>query len=307
MELEHRVSSTRRTMMESMTGHGRGGSSAEGWRCTIECTSVNRKGIEIAVALPKPLAPLEPRIREEVQKAVRRGRVNVAVAVECAPAAASRDGVVDREAARRALRDLKALRDELSLPGEISLDLVLRSPGVLRNPAEQTPDPEILWPPVQAALQQALGKMGAMRRKEGAHLVADLLRRVKLLESAVKAIRTRVPAVLRQRRDQLRARLGELGVPTPANDSSLARELALAAERSDITEELTRLESHFAQCREALAGSEPAGRTLDYLAQEMFREFNTLGNKAGDAAVSRRVVQSKAELDRIREQTANLE
>lgn len=292
--------------MKSMTGHGRGNASAEGWRCIAECTSVNRKGIEIAVALPKPLAALEPRIREEVQRLVHRGRVNVSLSVE-GRGSSARGSIVDPEAARRALAELKALRGELDLSGEITMELLLRLPGVLRPAAEEVPDPEILWPVVQEALRQALARMGAIRSKEGAHLVTDLLKRVKLLESAAKAIRTRVPAVIRQRRDALRARLEELGVTTNPNDPSLARELALTAERSDITEELTRLESHFAQCREALGGGEPAGRTLDYLAQEMFREFNTLGNKAGDAAISRRVVQSKAELDRIREQTANLE
>ena len=289
-----------------MTGHGRGSSSASGWRFTVECSSVNRKGIEIAAALPKPLASLEPRVREEVQKAVRRGRVNVSVALEAA-AGGSAQGVVDKVAAQRALRDLKALREELSLPGEITLEMVLQSPGVFRDPGEETPPPENLWPALQAALAQALERMTALRKKEGAHLSNDLLKRVRLLESAVKAVRARVPALLRQRRDHLRGRLRELGVDTDPRDPSLARELALMAERSDIAEELTRLESHFAQFREALAGNEPAGRTLDYLAQEMFREFNTLGNKAGDAAISRRVVQSKAELDRIREQVANLE
>jgi len=295
------------TMMESMTGHGRGIASAEGWRFTVECASVNRKGVEIAVALPKPLAALEPRVREEIQKHVRRGRVNATISLEVVTAGAVAPSVVDKTAAQRALRDLRALRDDLALPGEVTLEMLLKSPGVLRNPSEETPNPETLFPALQSALVQALERMTAMRRKEGGHLVADLLKRVKLLESAVKAIRARVPAVLKHRRDHLKGRLEELGVPLPANDPSLARELALMAERSDITEELTRLESHFAQCREALAGTEPAGRTLDYLAQEMFREFNTLGNKAGDAAVSRRVVQSKAELDRIREQVANLE
>jgi uncharacterized protein (TIGR00255 family) len=293
--------------MKSMTGHGRGDASTDGWRCVAECASVNRKGIEIAVALPKTLAVLESRIREEVQRSVHRGRVNISFVMEPTRSSQPRESIVDRDAARRALGDLQALRDELKLPGEITVDLLLRSPGVLRSATEESPDPDVLWPAVRQALQQALERMGAMRSKEGAHLVADLLKRVKLLESAAKAIRNRVPAVIRQRRDVLRARLEELGCPTPANDPGLARELAFAAERSDITEELTRLESHFAQCREALTGNEPAGRTLDYLAQEMFREFNTLGNKAGDAAISRRVVQSKAELDRIREQTANLE
>lgn len=293
--------------MESMTGHGRGTATAGGWRCTAECASVNRKGIEIAVALPRPIVSLEPKVREEVQRAVRRGRVNVTVTLEPLAGSSSSQGVVDKDAARRAVRDLKALRDELSLPGEISLDLVLKSPGVLKNPADELPVPDEIWPAVREAVGQALERMVAMRGKEGGHLVADLLKRIRLLESSVKAIRARVPSVLRQRRDHLKARLAELGAPVSANDPSLARELALMAERSDITEELTRLESHFAQCREALAGNDPAGRTLDYLAQEMFREFNTLGNKAGDASVSRRVVQSKAELDRIREQVANLE
>lgn len=294
-------------MMESMTGHGRGIASVEGWRFTVECSSVNRKGVEIAVALPKTLAPLEPRVREEIQKHVRRGRVNATINLEVVTAGSAAPSVIDKSAAQRALRDLRALRDDLSLPGDVTLEMLLKSPGVLRNPSEETPQIEELFPALQNALVQALERMSAMRRKEGGHLVVDLLKRVKLLESAVKAIRARVPAVLRHRRDHLRGRLEELGAPVTANDPALARELALMAERSDITEELTRLESHFAQCREALAGTEPAGRTLDYLAQEMFREFNTLGNKAGDAAVSRRVVQSKAELDRIREQVANLE
>ena len=292
--------------MESMTGHGRGSAMEAGRRITVECASVNRKGIEIAVALPKPLITLEPRIREEVQRAVRRGRINITVSLENG-GAGSEQGIIDRAAARRDLQELRELRDELSLSGEIPLELLLRSPGVIKNPAEEVLMPEEVWPIVQAALSQALERLSAMRRKEGAHLVADLLKRVRLLESAAKAIRGRVPSVLRGRRDHLKQRLEELGSPVQANDPSLARELALMAERSDITEELTRLESHFVQCREALDGSEPAGRTLDYLAQEMFREFNTLGNKAGDATISRRVVQSKAELDRIREQVANLE
>jgi len=307
MDLEPREARHTLAMMESMTGHGRGTASGSGWRCGVECASVNRKGIEIAVAMPKPLAVLEPKVREVVQGSVRRGRVNVSVTLETVTGSAAGTGVVDLEAARRALRDLENLRGELALAGEITLDLIIRSPGVLRNPADELPDPDALWDLILPALQQALEKMCAMRRREGGHLVTDLLKRVRLLEGSVKAIRARVPAVLRQRRDHLRLRLEELGSPTPANDPSLARELAFMAERSDITEELTRLESHFAQCREALSGTEPAGRTIDYLAQEMFREFNTLGNKAGDAAVSRRVVQSKAELDRIREQVANLE
>jgi len=297
--------------MESMTGHGRGAATLEGWRCTVECASVNRKGLEVAVALPRSTSTatgaLENRIREAVQKTVRRGRINVAVNLEPVAAQGDKRNIIDQQAARRALKDLKDIRQQLSLPGEITLDLLLRSPGVLRNPAEDIPGVEKLWPAMQAALKQAVERMSAMRRREGAHLVSDLLKRLRLLETAANAIKARVPAVMRRRREQMFVRLEELGVTAARNDQAVARELSIIAERCDITEELTRLESHFVQFREALSGIEPAGRTLDYLAQEMFREINTLGNKAADATISRRVVQSKAELDRIREQVANLE
>jgi len=293
--------------MESMTGHGRGNALAEGWRFTVECGSVNRKGVEIVVTLPKQLGTLEPKVREVVQQNVGRGRITVTVSLESTASNGHSEQIIDREVAVRSVQELRKLQAELGLPGEISLELLLRSPGVLKNASEVIPIPEDLWPALRSALDQALHRMRAMRKKEGAFLVSDLLKRIKVLESAAKAIRTRIPAVLRQRREHLRKRLEEIGLPIPASDPALARELAFMAERSDITEELTRLESHFVQCREALGGNDPAGRTLDYLAQEMFREFNTLGNKAGDASVSQRVVQSKAELDRIREQVANLE
>ena len=245
-------------IMESMTGHGRGSAEAEGWRITAECSSVNRKGIEIAISLPKPLAQLEPKLREMVQKRIGRGRINLSVSLEKASGPDTAQNVVDKQAARRALQELQALQADLSLPGEISLELLLRSPGVLRNGGEENPDAEMLWPSLQQALAEALDRMVMMRKKEGAHLVTDLLKRIKLLESAAKAIRTRVPGVLRQRRDHLQTRLEDLGLPLPANDPALARELAFMAERSDITEELTRLESHFTQCRESLNGSQPA-------------------------------------------------
>jgi uncharacterized protein (TIGR00255 family) len=292
--------------MESMTGHGRATTQKMGQKITVECSSVNRKGVEIAIVLPKSLAVLEPRIREEAQQAVRRGRINVTVELGSSGSPTGQC-VIDKEVARRVLRELTSLRDELSLPGEISLEMLLRSPGVLKNSLDEIPMTEELWPAVRVALQQALERMRVMRRREAVHLVRDLLKRVGLLESATTAILARVPAVMRLRRNHLKGRLKELGVPLPPDDPALARELALMAEKSDITEELTRLRSHFAQCRETLEGVGPAGRTLDYLAQEMFREFNTLGNKAADAVISRRVVQSKAELDRIREQVANLE
>jgi uncharacterized protein (TIGR00255 family) len=145
-----------------------------------------------------------------------------------------------------------------------------------------------------------------MRTKEGRHHATDLKKRLRFLEQIVKKIERRTPAVFEQRRTQLKKRLNDLGVPIRSDDPSLLRELALFAERSDIHEELVRLQSHLIQFQELLTAA-GEGRALDYLSQEMFREFNTLGNKASDVAISRHVVEAKSELDKIREQLANIE
>lgn len=291
---------------ESMTGHGRGEAHSEGWSCTVECASVNRKGIEIVVSLPKPCPELEASLRERVQGMFSRGRITVSVSLEGSQRSGE-EGMIDSAAARTALRELRSLGDQLGLGGEVTLDLILRMPGVLKATTQIQPPPTLQNELIKKAADLALGRLASMRRKEGKHLAADLLRRIKSLESAVSAVRRRLPSLQIRRRDALRARLADIGCEIPAGDPSLARELALLAERSDVTEEITRLASHFTQFRAALSGEGPSGRTLDYLAQEMFREITTLGNKAGDPEVSQRVVQSKAELDRIREQVANLE
>jgi uncharacterized protein (TIGR00255 family) len=291
---------------ESMTGHGRGEAASGGWSCTVECASVNRKGIEVVVSLPKPCPELETSLRERVQKSFSRGRITLSVTLE-GTNRHGEDEMLDSEMARRAFQELTKLRENLGLVGEISLDLILRTPGVLKSSPQIQPSPLLQKDLVEKATDLALGRLSAMRRREGKHLAADLLLRLKTLETAVRAVRRRLPALLVQRRDSLRTRLADIGCEIPAADPALARELALMAEKSDVTEEITRLASHFAQFRAALAGEDPSGRTLDYLAQEMFREITTLGNKAGDPEISQRVVQSKAELDRIREQVANLE
>lgn len=291
---------------ESMSGHGRGEASSAGWSCSVECASVNRKGIEVVVSLPKPCPELETSLREKVQGMFSRGRISLSVSLEGSPSPCA-DAIMDASGARRAFQELTSLRESLGLAGEITLDLVLRMPGVMKASPQIQPSPLMQKELIEKAADLALGRLAAMRRKEGKHLAADLLRRLKGLESAAQTIRRRLPALLEQRRDSLMARLAALGCQVPAGDPSLARELALMAEKSDVTEEITRLLSHFQQFRAALSGEQPSGRTLDYLAQEMFREITTLGNKAGDPGISQRVVQSKAELDRIREQVANLE
>jgi uncharacterized protein (TIGR00255 family) len=157
------------------------------------------------------------------------------------------------------------------------------------------------------AAAAALDSMTAMRATEGRHLAADLAARLDGLESRLAAIDTLAPAVPVRQRESLRQRLADAGLDVPLDDERLLKEVALFADRCDISEELTRARSHLAQFRATLAGSEPAGRPLDFLTQELFREFNTMGSKASDAGITREVVAAKTDLEKIREQVQNLE
>jgi uncharacterized protein (TIGR00255 family) len=292
--------------MISMSGFGSGTAKGEGRHYRVECASVNRKGLDIAITLPRGLTSLEPQVREEVQKKINRGRIHVSVTDEMIASPSKKNSILDHAAASHALQDLQRLQQSLKLTGAITLETLLKVPGVLRDGAIEQIDVAAAWKPLQTALQKALQSLLTMKVKEGKNLVADLKKRLSLLEQITGKIQTRVPSLFQNRRDQLRARFTEWSIPLSTEDPSLLRELAFFAERSDINEEVIRIQSHLLQCRELLTKRGEA-RTFDYLAQEMFREFNTLTNKANDAEISRWVVQSKSELDKIREQLANLE
>jgi uncharacterized protein (TIGR00255 family) len=293
--------------IHSMSGHGRGESASGTMTCIAECTSVNRKGIEVSVTLPRGLAALEPRVREFVQGRFSRGRITVSILLEHGEDPGEIPPCIDTAVARRRYREFEALRDALGLTDPVTLAMLVAAPGVLRQTVPESVDAEAVWKTVLRALESSVKSLEGMRRTEGAHLAADLLKRVRKLEADARFIRRRIPVAAATRRQLMTARLREAGAVVGHDDPALLRELATIAERADITEELTRIESHAAQFRSVVEAGGPVGRTLDYLAQELFREFNTLGNKAADAPVSQRVVQSKAELDRIREQAANLE
>ena len=289
-----------------MSGFGSGKASGHGRRYHVECASVNRKGLDIVVTLPRGLNTLEPQVREEVQKLVKRGRIHVAITEEFLTKHTSKNHFINQTAAAAAWKELLDLQRSLKLSAAPSLETLLNLPGIVKEESSQQIELTDTWKLVQQALNIALKTFLQMRLKEGKHHATDLKKRIRLLEQMVKKMVERAPVIFKYRRTQLKKRLSDLGVPIPADNASLLRELALFAERSDIHEELVRLQSHFIQCQELLASSGEA-RTFDYLAQEMFRECNTLGNKANDAAISRWVVQAKSELDKIREQLANLE
>jgi len=289
-----------------MTGYGRGESSGGGFKVTTEVSAVNRRQAEIAVSLPRELEALEPKLRDEVNRVIARGRVSLRVNLHASDAASPRHLRLDLPLARAYAKELRRLADELQLDGGVTLEALLRAPGVLQTD-ESLEDPEMHWTLVNTSLQKALGALVKMREREGKHLAADLKARIALMKSAVEKVRNLAPGVAIRYREQLRERLTAAGLPIPADDERLLKELVLFADRSDITEELTRLQSHFKQFDDCLKSKEPVGRTLDFLAQEMNREINTIGSKANDAAISREVVVLKTELEKFREQVQNVE
>ena len=289
-----------------MTGYGRGECSQSGFKVTVEVSSVNRKQTEIAANLPRDLEVLEAQLRDEINRRVARGRLTVRVSVHAAAGAAGKM-LINNALAKTYARQLRALAKSLNLNNGITLELLARAPGVMQ-PADEVISADEIWPAISKALHAALDVMLKMREREGAWLGKDLTARAARMRAGVGRVQKLAPRATEKYRTQLLARIKAAGLDSPAfNDERLAKEVFLFADRSDISEELTRLESHFQQFNDCVKSKEPVGRTLDFLAQEMNREVNTLGSKANDSGISREVVLLKAELEKFREQVQNVE
>jgi len=293
--------------MKSMTGYGRGECARDGFNVTVELSSVNRKQAEISVNLPRELELLESRIRESILEKVSRGRVTTRVTVHAGDGKSSARMHLNVSLAKAYAHELNKLAKELKLSGPVTLDQLVRAPGVFQTD-EELAETENLWPAVDKALRAALTALVTMREREGAHLAKDLAARVGVMRKSVERVAKQAPASAERYRQQLIERIKSAGLPAPAaDDERLLKEVVFFADRSDITEELTRLRSHFKQFEDCARSKEPVGRTLDFLAQEMNREINTIGSKANDALISGEVVTLKAELEKFREQAMNVE
>jgi len=291
--------------MQSMTGFGRGSASTSAWTATVEISSVNRKQAEIVVQAPRELSELEARIRKLALAAVARGRVQISINLDQATGAAT-EVAVDPALARgfeKAFADLSALLGREILP--VAADF-LRQPGIIAAGRADI-DAEAAWHAIEPALAEALSQLAAMRTREGDDLRADFLTRLATLSSHAGKIALEAPARPIRQLELLQKRLRDAGLEIDISDERVLKELALYADRCDITEEITRLDSHFAKFREYLDASEPPGRALDFLCQELFREFNTIGSKANDSSIAQTVVEAKTELEKIREQVQNVE
>jgi uncharacterized protein (TIGR00255 family) len=295
-----------------MTGFGRGTAARRGLKAIVELKAVNHKQFDCRIELPPELIELEPEIRERVHAQVDRGHVVCRVHLDYSAGIRRRAARVDEALARAYLARLRRIAVHLKLKDDLTSASLLALPQVVRYETLGLPL-QLCRPLIRRGLERALQNLRGMQAREGRLLGRDLLARWRQLLTLTGRIERRAPAVSRAYLAALRKRIAAAGLEMSADDPRLLKEVALFADRSDIMEEITRLRSHLRQGREWLGGGGRdgaaggrAGRTLDFLVQELFREINTIGSKANDQLIAEDVIRFKAELERIREQVQNL-
>lgn len=292
-------------MLKSMTGFGAGRARVGDEEFSVELRSLNHKFCEVKVRLPRELSTLEPVVVKQVKDRLARGAVDIFVKRQTATASGTVP-VIDVALAKEYARAFRELAQALGAPAEITWAQVATQPGVMKL-EEKGIDVESATQAVHEALQQALKALEQMRQTEGESIYADLDARMKLIEGWSREVTVLAPRAVEEYRQRLSERVAELARGVAVDPQRLAQEVAMFAERTDIAEESTRLASHLEQFRALMASSEPAGRRMDFLVQEMHREVNTTGSKSQHAEISARVVSMKAEVERIREQVQNVE
>lgn len=290
-------------IMFSMTGHGRGQAKDKFSSMQVEVSSVNRKQLDIRVNIPRELSILEPVIHDRVGDRVSRGSINVLVRYSSSSGA---DQItINEDLARRYIKELRRAGKLLKLRDDLSIRSVLSLPDVIQ--IRSKPNEKGVENLLKTALDSALDGLLEMRAREGGVLSRDIKQRFISISALVKSIKMKSKGVARRYRQNLVARIKDAGADIEADSPQIIRELAIFADKADITEELVRLDSHLEQAKEIMAKGGSVGRTLDFLCQEIFREINTVGSKANDSAISRIVVNFKAELEAVREQVQNVE
>jgi len=290
--------------MISMTGYGRGQADGPMGSFVVELRSVNHRFCDISARIPHELYPLEHRIKRYIGERVSRGRVNLVILRPHNPAVP--EVSVNTGLACGYVEALRRVGEELGVRDDLGLSSIASLPDVVstQRPAE---DEEALWETVRFALDEALAALGAMREAEGGALAEDIAGRIDTIERELAEVKLRVPQIVADYKERLEARIAELAEGVEVDESRLAGEVAFFADRSDVAEEITRLESHIAEFRKAMDGPDSVGRMLDFSLQEMGREVNTIGAKAGDSDVRQSVIALKAELEKVREQVQNVE
>lgn len=294
-------------MIRSMTGFGQADGELQGSRLHIDVKSVNHRFCEVVVRLPRELQSFEEPLKRTVQGAAKRGRFDVFVTTERTANGGTTGAELDWVLVNAYADAAKQLQERLGLQGELTVQQLLQLPNVLLTKDARTEDAEterIL----KVTLEGALARLTEMRCVEGANLAGDLQGRLDALEASRQAVAALSPQAVQSYAEKLRERIRELlqGETYP-DEQRLATEVALMADRSSVDEELTRLDSHIGQFRALLQANEAVGRRLDFVIQEMNREVNTIGSKAAHTDIVKRVIEMKAELEKMREQVQNIE
>ena len=292
-------------VLQSMTAFGRGEAMADGYRFTVELRTLNHRFCDIRIKLPRKYTDFEEEIKRKLSSQFSRGRIEVNVVADEAL-----DKVqhltVDSELAETYKRLLLDLQNKLGLEASLSLDTLLHFRDIFVFEEDEEGRAQS-WKVLEAALDQSVEECIQMRKEEGSAIETDFTERLNQLETLSGEVESRTPIVVLDVRDRLQKRIEELLGQGELDESRLAQEVAILAEKSDITEEVIRLKSHIQQFRALLKASGPRGRQLEFLLQEMHREINTIGSKANDVEIANKVIQIKTELERLREQVQNIE
>jgi len=289
----------------SMTGYGRGEGTTTAGDLVVEIRSVNHRSLDLSLRGPRELGIVEPRVRALIRERLSRGRVEVYINVRHRSPERIRLNV-DVELARKYRDAALTLAEELDLSGDVTVDFLIRLPDVLYEYEEEL-KADLFWKDFAPLVKRALDQVVAMRRKEGESLARDIRRRLKTLETNVRAATRRRKTAARAYHEALEVRLRDLLSEVSLDPVRFEQEVAILVEKSDISEELVRVDSHVRQFRAELGGGRSVGRQLDFLCQELLREVNTMGSKSTDIEITRSVLTMKAEIEKIREQAQNIE
>ena len=293
-------------MIKSMTAYATAQYSTHQLAVSAEIRSYNSRYFDLVLRIPSGYQSLEEKIKEYISGHVIRGRVEIKIQIEM-DAADANGFEIDHAKAQSFYAALNQLKDAFGIKSEISMDLFL-SPGGIIKPAEITMDTEAVWPSIRECLQHALEELDAMRKREGDFIAQDLFERLAYINLQLEQSRAESTGLLDMYQQRVKERISSLtGDIVEIDPGRIAQEAAILADRSDISEEIVRAESHLKQFLHMMKSDEPAGRKLNFLLQELHREFNTMGSKIGNAEISHRIIDVKSELEKIREQIQNVE
>jgi uncharacterized protein (TIGR00255 family) len=292
-------------MIKSMTGYGRVETLLDGRNIVVEAKSVNHRFLEISLRTPSALFPLEMEYKKKIGERFKRGRIDVSIRLEGEGADTSKVNL-NLDVARNYFDVLNRLIAEFHLQETITLKSLTGFRDIFTPPSETQLSPEFLSQ-VEKTLQEALSMLVNMRQDEGIVLYSDMEMRLKVITKILETIRLRGPQVVLEYQKRLADRIKELTAGYALDDTRLAQEVAIMADRCDITEEIVRMQSHISQFETLLQSEDAEGKKIDFLLQEMNREINTIGSKSNDAEITRQVIEAKSELGKLREQAQNIE